>query len=302
MFQKAFFRHTSNNTALIEVPKIKNFLYFIYDIIIITVGSCLFALGLVGFIEPAEISPGGFTGIAVIINYLTGFPTGTLLFFLNLPLLILGFIKLGGSMVVKTFISTLVSSLAIDIMEVYIPRLSQDKIICSLAGGVLIGVGMAMIFSRGATSGGTDIGAKLIQLKYPYFTLGRLILLMDAVIIGTSAIVFGSLEASLYSVLAIIVQTQLLDKILYGNEGGKVAFVITNNPDILIKAIFKEVQRGVTRMPISGGYSGETRTMLLCALRRQQLGAFRRAVKTADDKAFVVLADAGEIIGNGFKV
>ncbi len=279
----------------------KKLLLQFYDLLIITLGSCIFSLGIAGFIEPSEISPGGFSGIAIILNHITGFPTGTLLFFLNLPLIVLGFIKLGGNMVAKTLLSTVVSSVAIDIMEVYLPILSVDKILSSLAGGVLIGVGMAMIFGRGATSGGTDIAAKLIQLNHPYFTLGRLILMMDAVIIATSAVVFGSLEASLYSVLAIIVQTSVLDKILYGAEGGKVAFVITGHPEDLTKAIFKDLGRGVTRVPIIGGYSGESKTMLMCALRRQQVGTFRRVVKTADDSAFLVLADAGEIVGNGFK-
>ncbi len=278
----------------------KKFLFFSYDLLIIALGSCIFSLGIAGFIEPSEISPGGFSGIAIILNHLTGLPTGVLLFSLNLPLIILGFIKLGGSMVAKTLVSTAVSSIAIDIMEVYLPPLASDKILSSLAGGVLIGVGMAMIFARGATSGGTDIAAKLIQIKRPYFTLGRLILLMDAVIIATSVFVFGSLESSLYSVLAIILQTWVLDKILYGAEGGKVAFVITEHPEDLTKAIFENLHRGVTRVPIFGGYSGESKTMLMCALRRQQVGDFRRVVKHSDSTAFLVLADAGEIVGNGF--
>ena len=279
----------------------KKFLLVSYDLLIIALGSCIFSLGIAGFIEPSEISPGGFSGIAIILNYVTALPTGLLLFSLNLPLIILGFIKLGGSMVAKTLVSTTISSLAIDIMEAYLPPLASDKILSSLAGGVLIGVGMAMIFSRGATSGGTDIAAKLIQLKRPYFTLGRLILLMDSVIIATSAVVFGSLEAALYSVLAIIIQTSVLDKILYGADGGKVAFVITEHPKDLTEAIFDNLHRGVTRVPIFGGYSGESKTMLMCALRRQQVGDFRRVVKHADATAFLVLADAGEIVGNGFK-
>ena len=272
-----------------------------YDVALIILGSLIYSFGIAGFIEPSEISPGGFSGIAIILNHLTGLPTGGLIFFLNLPLIILGFLKLGGMMVAKTFLCTLVSSIAVDVIKLYIPSITEDKILSSLAGGLLIGVGMALVFSRGATSGGTDIAAKLIERKYPYFTLGRLILLMDAVIITASAFAFGSIESSLYSVLAIFLQTTVLDKILYGADGGKVAFLITDHPEELTAAIFRQLQRGVTRVPILGGYTGESKTMLMCALRRQQLGDFRRLVKHTDSDAFLMLTDAGEIVGQGFR-
>ncbi len=272
-----------------------------YDVALIILGSLIYSFGIAGFIEPSEISPGGFSGIAIILNHLTGLPTGGLIFFLNLPLIILGFLKLGGMMVAKTFLCTLVSSIAVDVIKLHIPPITEDKILSSLAGGLLIGVGMALVFSRGATSGGTDIAAKLIERKYPYFTLGRLILLMDAVIITASAFAFGSIESSLYSVLAIFLQTTVLDKILYGADGGKVAFLITDHPEELTAAIFRQLQRGVTRVPILGGYTGESKTMLMCALRRQQLGDFRRLVKHTDSDAFLMLTDAGEIVGQGFR-
>ena len=280
----------------------KKLLVLFYDFWIISLGSIIYSLGIAGFIEPSEFSPGGFSGIAIIVNHLTGLPTGSVLFALNLPLIILGFVRLGGMMVVKTFLCTIVSSLAIDVIDIYFPVITEDKILSSLAGGLLIGVGMAMVFSRGGTSGGTDIAAKLIQRKRPYFTLGSLIILMDALIITASVFAFGSIEAALYSVLAITLQTTLLDKILYGAEGGKVAFVITTCPEDLTEAIFKNLQRGVTRVPILGGYSRESKTMLMCALRRQQVGDFRRVVKHTDHDAFLVLCDAGEIVGEGFKI
>lgn len=280
----------------------KKYLSIGYDFAVIILGSLIFSLGIAGFIEPSEISPGGFSGVAIILNHVTGLPTGSLLFALNLPLILLGFLKLGGLMVLKTFLCTLVSSVAIDVIKIYLPIITEDKILSSLAGGLLIGVGMALVLSRGATSGGTDIAAKLIERKYPYFTLGRLILLMDALIITASAFVFGSIEASLYSVLAITLQTTVLDRILYGADSGKVAFLITNHPDEITTAIFRNLGRGVTHVPILGGYSGENKIMLMCALRRQQVGEFRRLVKRTDGDAFLMLTDAGEIIGNGFKM
>lgn len=272
----------------------------VYDYLFIVLGNLSFALGVVGFLQPVNISPGGLTGIAAIFNYLFSLPTGAMLFLLNLPLLIVGFIKLGGRTIFRTMISTVLSSVSIDVMTVFIKPISDDKIICALAAGVLMGAGMAMMFLHGATSGGTDIGAKLLRLRYPHVPMGRLILILDAVILAAAALVYRNLESALYSVLSILVSTTVIDKMMYGSGGGKVAFVITEKPDELKFQIYNTLKRGVTEIPISGGYSGEHGIMLMCALRRQQTANFHRTVKETDPKAFVIMADAGEVLGNGF--
>lgn len=272
----------------------------VYDYLFIVLGNLSFSLGVVGFLQPVNISPGGLTGIAAILNYLYALPTGAMLLLLNLPLLIVGFVRLGGKTIFRTMVSTVLSSVSIDLLTLFVRPVSSDKIICALAAGVLMGAGMAMMFLHGATSGGTDIGAKLLRLRFPHIPMGRLILLLDAVILAVASIVYNNLEAALYSVLSILVSTTVIDKMMYGSGGGKVAFVITEKPDELKHKIYHELKRGVTEIPISGGYSGERGTMLMCALRRQQTAGFHRTVKEVDQDAFVIMADAGEVLGNGF--
>ncbi len=278
----------------------KYFKSLLKDGLFIVFGTIAYSLGIVGFLEPAEISPGGITGIATVFNYLLGLPTGLMLFLLNLPLLILGLIKLGGIMTIKTVISTALASLTIDAFEMFLMPLSSDPIICALAGGVLMGTGIAILFLRGSTSGGTDIAAKLLQIKYPYISTGRLILLLDAIVITVATIVYGNFELALYSVLSIIVSTTVIDRVLYGNGGGKLAFIITEHPEDIKSSIYTRLKRGVSECSIRGGYSGNGKTMLLCALRRQQAGEFLNSVKSVDTDAFIILTEAGEIFGRGF--
>lgn len=272
----------------------------IKDGVFIFLGTVAYSLGIVGFLEPAGISPGGITGIATIFNYLFGLPTGLMLFLLNLPLLTLGLLKLGGSMTIKTVIATALSSLTIDTMEMFLGRLSSDPIICALAGGVLMGAGMGLLFLHGSTSGGTDIAAKLLQIKYPYVSTGRLILFLDAIVITIATIVYGNFELALYSVLGILVSTTVIDRFLYGNGGGKLAFIITEHPDDIKTRIYSNLKRGVSECSIRGGYSGSEKAMLLCALRRGQTGEFMASVKGVDKDAFIILTEAGEIFGRGF--
>ncbi len=195
------------------------------------------------FLDKAGISPGGFAGIAAIINRLTGLPTGATLFVINVPLLAVGFIKLGGSMIFRTLVSTFITSVAIDVFSAVLPTFSTDSIICALAGGVLMGSGMAMLFLHGSTSGGTDIAAKLLRRKYPFLSMGRLILILDAVIIGVSALVYGRMELALYAVLAIIVSTTVIDKLMYGASGGKIAFIVTKEPEETKKSNFQRFKK-----------------------------------------------------------
>ena len=272
----------------------------IKDGVFIFLGTVAYSLGIVGFLEPAEISPGGLTGIATVFNFLFDLPTGLMLFLLNLPLLVLGLIKLGGGMTIKTVISTALASLIIDTMEMFLKPLSNDPIICALAGGVLMGTGMGLLFLHGSTSGGTDIAAKLLQLKYPYVSTGRLILILDAIVITFATIVYGNFESALYSVLSILVSTTVIDRLLYGNGGGKLAFIITENPDEIKNRIYTYLKRGVSECSVRGGYSGSGKTMLLCALRRQQAGEFLKAVKDIDKDSFIILTEAGETFGQGF--
>ena len=270
------------------------------DYLFITLGNIIFAVGLVGFLEPANISPGGFTGIATIINYTTGFKTGIVLLLLNVPIIIIGYLNFGGGMVLRTLISAVISSLAIDTVDYLIPTITDDKIISALAGGVFMGTGIAFILLHGATSGGTDILAKLICKKAPFIPFGRVVLISDAIVLTLAAFIYKNIETALYSVLTILVSTNIIDRFLYTSSAGKMAFIVTKNPNEIKMKIYNTLGRGVTEIKTLGGFSGEEKTLIICALRRSQLGLFYRIVREMSSNDFIMLADLGEIFGNGF--
>ena len=278
----------------------KNLKQKLIDYLFLILGNVIFAVGLVAFLEPANISPGGFTGIASLINYTLGLKTGIVLLLLNVPVIIIGYIKFGGGMILRTLISAVISSVAIDTIAAFTPKITDDKIIASLAGGVFMGTGMAFVLLHGATTGGTDILAKLICKKLPFIPFGRVILITDAIVLTLAAIVYKNIETALYSVLTILVSTNIIDRFLYTSSAGKMAFIITTDPEEIKEKIYKTLGRGVTQIKTIGGYSGEEKTLIICALRRSQLGQFYRIVREISSDDFVMLADLGEIFGNGF--
>jgi len=275
---------------------------WIKDVVLIFSGSALYAFGFSVFIEPNHISTGGVTGIAALIHYGFNFlPTGTMALIMNIPLLIAGLIILGKQFVIKTAISTVISSILLDIFPVYIKSYSGDKILSSLAGGVLIGAGLALVMMTGGTTGGMDIVAKFINKRMPHISMGRTMLILDVVIVSAAALVYRSFETSLYSILALFTSSKVIDGILYGADSGKLVYIITKKPEELSNSIINIVGRGVTRMKVIGGYTQTERTMLMCATRRQEVARLRTAVLQADKEAFVVITDFGEILGEGFK-
>lgn len=270
----------------------------LFDFGLLGIGAAAFAFGFAVFLKPLAISPGGIAGIAYMLGRILPLPTGSIVFFLNLPLIALGWKKLGKTLIIKTFFVILLSSVLIDAFSLLKP-LTDDRIIASLSGGVLIGAGMALIFLRGGTSGGTDIAAKLIRRKNPYVQMGRIILIIDAVIIGASALFSGNFSLALYSVLYVIVSTYIIDKAL-SDEGGKLAVIITSRPEKLKRGIYENLGRGVSEISALGGFSGENKTLILCALYKRQSADFRKTVKQFDPEAFSIILEASEVLGVGF--
>ncbi len=273
----------------------------VFDIIYFAIGTIVYSIAVNVFLSANEISPGGFTGVAAVINHLTKIPTGTMLFIFNIPILILGYIKLGGKFILKTSFVTALVSLALDITDRILPPLQTDGILASMFGGILMGFGFSLILLRGATTGGIDIIAKLINKKYRHLSVGKIILMADGVVIVLNALVYRNAESALYSVVAMYAATRMIDILLYGADKGKVIYIITNTPDNICRAITETIGRGVTKIPVIGGYTGECRDMLMCVLRVHEVAAVHDVVCENDPHAFIVVSDAGEIIGEGFK-
>lgn len=279
----------------------KNALKIIVDMLYFVIGAAIYSLAINMFLSPNSISPGGFTGVATVVNYLTTIPTGILLFVLNIPVLILGYLKMGGLFILKTSFVTALVSLVLDLSARLLPPLETDGILASIFGGILMGAGLSLVLLRGATTGGIDIIAKLINQKHRHLSVGRIILIADGFVVALTALIYKNAESALYSIVAIYASTRMMDILLYGADRGKIIYIITSQPDSICREINNAVGRGVTRLSVVGGYTGESRTMLMCTVRVHEAAAVHDAVREYDECAFIVVSDAGEIIGEGFK-
>ncbi len=279
----------------------KKGLFPLIDLGYFIVGCFIYAAAVTMFISANEISPGGFTGIATVINYLTRIPTGITVLVLNIPIIIIGYIKMGSVFILKTAAATAIMSASLDIAAKILKPIETDNMLACLFGGILMGLGLSIVLLRGATTGGVDIIAKLINRKKRHISVGRVILIMDAVIIGLAAFVYQNIESALYSVLAMYISSKVMDTVLYGADKGKMIYAITAEPDSICRDISERVHRGVTRIGVTGGYTGEQRIMLMCTLRRHEVAAVHDIILEHDPKAFIVVGDVGEIIGEGFK-
>lgn len=274
----------------------------ILDYMIITCGAALYAMSVVVFTAPNNIAPGGLTGVATLINYLFSLPIGTFILIMNVPLLIIGYRRIGRTYFIKTVYGTLAVSLLIDLFSCFIPAYKGNMILVCIFGGILNGCGIALIFSRGGSSGGTDILASLINKRFPQFSIGHLIMFSDALIVTISAFVYNSIEAGLYAVVSIFVSSKLIDRIIYGTsaDNGKLMFIITDKSREILPLLLNDVSRGVTVLEAHGGYSGNDKKLLVCAVRPNQVYKVNNIVKKLDSSVFIIVTTATAVNGEGF--
>lgn len=271
------------------------------DILVYILGGFIYSAAVTMLISPNEISPGGFTGIATVLQYLFGLPTGAMLFALNIPVLIMGFISFGGIFIFKTAAATVIMSLTLEICEAVLPVFKVDEILACVFGGILMGLGLSLIMLKGATSGGVDIIAKFINRRYPHLTVGRLILFSDALVVAVTAIVYKNIESALYSVVSLYASSKIVDVMLYGSDKGKIIYIITNKAKEISNEIIAVLQRGVTEINVVGSFTGKQRKMLMCTVRRQEVSLVLNITRNLDNDSFIVVGEAGEIFGQGFK-
>lgn len=273
----------------------------VIDLLFYIVGCALYAAAVTSLVTPNAISPGGFTGISAVINYLTGFSTGLILLIINVPIIILGIVKLGGIFIVKTAIATGILSLCIELSERFVPQFTVNKILASIFGGIVMGAGLSLILKRGATTGGSDIIGTLVNRRFRYITVGKVILVFDVLVIAFAALVYKDIESGLYSIVAMYASTRVTDAVLYGLDTGKIVYAVTDKPQEICDKISERVERGITKLSVVGGYTGDNHTMLMCTVRINEVSTVCDIVRDIDNKAFIVVSDAGEIIGEGFK-
>jgi uncharacterized membrane-anchored protein YitT (DUF2179 family) len=278
----------------------KSALQLIKNNIMWVIGCSLYSIGVCCFAVPNSIAQSGFTGIAVIVNHLFSLPVGIVNLALNIPMLILMWIFLGRQLVARTLWVTVILSTALDVFGAIMPTYTGDKLLASLFCGILEGAGLGLITITGATSGGTDIVARLIHKKWKFITIGKVVLVADALVIISNMIVFRSIESGLYAIITIFASTRLIDSMVYGTGNGKMLMIITEKPEEISKAIITSSHRGVSIVPVVGAYTGENKNMLICVARRHEIPGIIRTAKAIDHKTFIIVSEANEILGEGF--
>ena len=276
---------------------------FLLDAAFFLAGSLLYAVSVNTFTAPNNIAPGGFTGIATMLNYLFELPIGATIVAMNLPFFIWGALELGKNFLVKVVIGTILTSLAIDATAPYLPVYQGDMMLTCIFGGLLGGAGLALIFMRGGATGGTDLIAKLLTCRIRVLSFAHLILAADLVVILSTVPVYGTIESPLYALVMLFVMTKVIDMVMYGTDSGtgKMLFVISRQSQPIKDRILREMDRGVTELKSRGGFSGVEGEVLLCVVRRGEMHRVFDIVKQEDDKAFVIVGDAHEITGEGFR-
>ncbi len=273
----------------------------VIDILFDIAGSAFLAIGIQMFNAPNNIAPGGVTGISILINHLTGLPISVLNFAINVPLLILAFLFLGRSFTVKTLKSVVVFTVVLSFIEAYIPPYHGEMILVVLYGGVLSGLGLGLVFMRSSTTGGSDIVVRLAQKRAPGISIGKLMLIFDGCVLICAAIVYRNLDSALYALICIFASSRMVDGILYGLDVGKVLMIISERHAELPALIHQHLGRGCTILEGRGSFTEIDRPVLLSAVRKSQYYELKRIIHQLDPHAFMVVLEAGEILGEGFK-
>ena len=277
--------------------KIKNILR---DLFLVVSGSAIFSISVNMFSSPNNIVQGGLTGIGTVMNYLFSLPIGAVMLVLNIPLFALALKQLRFKFVIKTVISTFIFTSLIDLGAYIIPAYKGDVLLGCIFCGVLSGVGLALVFLTGSTTGGTDIIAMLIRKKRPDISVGNIMLLADLGVIGLSFLVYGKIESIMYAVIVIFISAKAIDFVLYGREHTKLILIITTRKEQLLSSILLEIGRGASVIPVTGGYTGKEKTLFLCAAKKIEIREILRLTADSDPEAFTVICDAGQVVGKGF--
>ena len=286
--------------------KKKKILDVLVDNLFWLAGCISYSAGVTIFAVPNNLAQSGMTGVAIIVNYLIHTPIGITNFVLNVPLFILAWLFVGKKFTIKTLWVTTMLSFVMDAMTAMIskgiiPAYKGDKLLACIFCGALCGLGLSLAFLRNATTGGTDIIMRLLKRIWPHYSMGKLIMALDGIVVVSAAIVFRSAESALYAAILIFISSRVVDYVMYGAGNGKMLLVFTDKAHEVSKAITSRMTRGVSIVPVEGGYTGEHKSMLICVLRSSEVSKVRKIIKDADPCTFKVITEAREVLGEGFR-
>lgn len=273
--------------------------YFI-SILEISIGSLIMAIATSFFLLPNKLSTGGFSGVATIMYYFFNIPVGTAILILNIPLLVIAFFKVGKEFFIKSIIGTVMLSFFIDILEQF-EQFTVDKLLASIYGGILMGIGTGIILKVNGSTGGSDLLSVVIRSYKRQFQTSNLIVIIDTVIVTLSVIVFRNVEVGLYSAIAIYLMGKMIDVIFEGVAFTKIMFIISPKYKEISAKISKNVNRGSTAIYSKGMFKHDDKMMLFCVGSRSEIRKMKDLATQIDNKAFIVICNAREAWGKGFK-
>ena len=264
------------------------------------VGSAIFAFGFAVFLLPHDMNAGGISGLAQVIVEIIDFGSvGTLSILINLPLFVLGGIKIGKRFFVGSLLGMLLSSVLIDVF-VMLPVMDMEPLLCVLYGGVLCGLGLGVVFVSGTSTGGSDILIRLLKLKYRNVPIGQISMCFDAAVVVLTGLIFRDASKALYTGIAVFVASQVVDAVVYRFDYSQVALIISKEYAAIAEAIGRELYRGATFLHGEGTYSHNQTKVVLTAVKKQQLAELKEIVIRLDPNAFIILQEAHQVLGDGF--
>ncbi|MBO5130345.1 MAG: YitT family protein [Oscillospiraceae bacterium] len=266
----------------------------------IILGSAVFAVGFDLFLEPNDLNAGGVSGISMILIHLIGFGSvGTVTMLINLPLFILGGVKIGKKFFIGSLIGMVSSSVLLDVFAM-LPGVQAEPLVSALYGGVLCGLGLGVVFATGASTGGSDIVVRLLKLKYQNVPIGTINMVFDLAVSALTGLVFWDITKALYSGIAIFVSGKVIDAVVYSFDYSKVVLIISDHYEAIAKRIFEDLDRGATYLEGTGSYSGSPKKVIMTVVKQQQVAELKQFVMEIDPRAFLVVQEAHQVLGEGF--
>ncbi|MCI9158436.1 MAG: YitT family protein [Lawsonibacter sp.] len=272
------------------------------DYLWIALGSVIYSISFDWFYVPNQIGFGGLTALGMIFNHFSpAIPIGIVVLVINIPLFLLGWKYLGGGTLVSSLFAMVATSVLVDLIAALYTFPPMDPMLAAVFGGVSLGVSLGMIFSKRATTGGTDLIARLLKLPFAWLPIGKLLMAVDLAMLLAVSIAFRSMESAMYGIIALYISTTVMDGVLYGLDRSKVAYIVTSEPQAVTEEIDRQLDRGVTYLHGEGSFSREEKLILMCAFKQKQIVPLKELVHELDPQAFLIVCDAHEVQGQGFR-
>lgn len=265
-------------------------------------GSVLLAVGIYCFSEKINIAPGGASGVAIMIKYLTGAPVGLMTLLINIPLLLLAVKFMGRRFTLRTLGTLALNSIILDLgVTPFFPQYAGDRLLGSVFAGVFMGAGLGIIFLSGSTTAGTDIISFIIEKKRPHIQVGKALLLIDGAVLASSAVIFRNAESVMLGAVALFCQTRVIDGLVYGGDRGRLLLVVSERSEAIARRVIAEMNRSATFLLGQGAFSHRETKVLMCVIQNREYKAMRDIVAAEDPAAFVTVAEASKVMGEGFR-